>query len=158
MNASYLFPNKYKKLGWVILVPSIIIGCISFFGDYTPSFLDAKVPSLFSNGIFEGNDWFKLVRTNLLDEIAGVALIVSGLLVAFSREKNEDEFISTIRLESLVWATYVNYAILLLAIIFVHDFPFFTVMVFNMFTILIIFIIRFYWRINQLKKSASYEE
>jgi len=63
-----------------------------------------------------------------------------------------------IRLESLVWATYINYGVLILALIFVYDIPFFWVLVFNMFTTLIFFIIRYNWALNNSKKSIENEK
>ncbi|MBT8321463.1 MAG: hypothetical protein KJO90_07325, partial [Eudoraea sp.] len=95
---------------------------------------------------------------NILNEILAILVILSGLLVAFSREKDEDELITKIRLESLVWATYWNYGILILAFLFLYDLTFYWVMVFNMFTILYLFIIRFTLAIRKLKASASHEE
>ena len=74
------------------------------------------------------------------------------------KEKTEDEFIAMIRLESLVWATYINYGVLILALIFVYDIPFFWVLVFNMFTTLIFFIIRYNWALNNSKKSIENEK
>lgn len=102
--------------------------------------------------------FFAIIQNNILNEILGVLMIVSGLLVAFSKEKVEDEFIAKIRLESLVWATYVNYAVLLVSFIFVFNIAFLWVMIFNMFTILLIFIIRFNIQLSRLKKSANHEE
>ena len=97
-------------------------------------------------------------ENNILNEVLGVLVIISSLLVAFSKEKSDDEYISKIRLESLVWAVYVNYGILLISFIFIFDLSFLWVMIFNMFTVLLFFIIRFNWQISKLKKSASYEE
>jgi len=88
----------------------------------------------------------------------GIVLIISGLMVAFSKEKDEDEFISSIRLSSLVWATYWNYAILLVALILVYDLTFYWVMLFNMFTILVLFIVKFNWSIWRSRKLIGYEE
>lgn len=68
---------------------------------------------------------------------------MSGFCVAFSREKLEDEWVNRVRLESLQWSVYLNYALLLIALLVVYDEGFFYVMVYNMFTILIFFIIRF---------------
>ena len=99
-----------------------------------------------------------MVNNNILNEIFGILIIISSLFVAFSKEKSEDEYISKIRLESLVWAVYFNYGILLFSILFVFDFSFLWVMIFNMFTVLLFFIIRFNWQISKLKKSANYEE
>ena len=48
-----------------------------------------------------------------------------ALLVSFSKEKNEDEFITEIRLSSLLWAVCVSYTLLLVAFLFVYGSPFF---------------------------------
>ncbi len=79
----------------------------------------------------------------LLDEIISIFIIIGGLIVGFSKEKIEDEFIYKLRNDSLVWAIIFNYIVLLFAIVFVYDFTFFDVLVFNMFTPLLFFIVRF---------------
>jgi len=114
--------------------------------------------SVVEQAIFNDTVFFSFTENNILDEIAGLLIIIGALLIAFSKEKLEDEFIAKIRLESLVWATYVNYAILLLSIIFIYDLMFFWVLVFNMFTILIFFIIRFNWVLNKTKNQIRDEE
>ena len=93
-----------------------------------------------------------------MNEIVGIFIIVSSILVAFSEEVNEDEYISKIRLESLVWAVYINYGILLVAFLFIYDFSFFWVMMLNMFTILLFFIIRFHLQISKQKNMLNNEE
>jgi len=154
MKVNYLFPRKYKKIGWLILIPSIIIGLVTHILGYEPDFLDFKVPAVF----FGDGLVFELFSTNILNEVFGILIIISSLLVGFSKEKLEDEYISKIRLESLVWAVYVNYGILLISFLFFFDEAFLEIMIFNMFTVLLFFIIRFHWQISKLKKSASYEE
>ncbi|HAI41223.1 MAG TPA: hypothetical protein DCM40_25505 [Maribacter sp.] len=158
MKVNYLFPNKYKKIGWLIFIPTAIIGLITLILEYEPDFLDFKVPAIFIDKIFGNKYLIGMVENNILNEVLGVLVIISSLLVAFSKEKSEDEYISKIRLESLVWAVYVNYGILLISFIFIFDLSFLWVMIFNIFTVLLFFIIRFNWQISKLKKSASYEE
>ncbi|MCK5440865.1 MAG: hypothetical protein KAJ23_03130 [Maribacter sp.] len=158
MKVNYLFPNKYKKIGWLIFIPAAIIGLITLILEYEPDFLDFKVPAIFIDELFGNKYLIGMVENNILNEVLGVLVIISSLLVAFSKEKSEDEYISKIRLESLVWAVYVNYGILLISFIFIFDLSFLWVMIFNMFTVLLFFIIRFNWQISKLKKSASYEE
>lgn len=157
MKLNYLFPNRYKKKGVIILIPSIIMGLVTCF-DYEPAFLDLRVPAIFVDELFGDNKLLGFTNNNILNELLGVLIIISSILVAFSKEKQEDEFIAKIRLESLVWATYINYAVLLVAFVFVYDFSFLWVMIFNMFTILIIFIVRFNWQVYKLKKLATHEE
>ena len=158
MKVDYLFPNRYKRIGWFILIPSAIIGLVSLFYEYEPSFLNFNVPAIFVDDLFKDKQLFGMVQNNILNEIFGILIIISALLVAFSKEKLEDEYISKIRLESLVWAVYVNYGILLFAFIFIFDFSFLWVMIFNMFTVLLFFVLRFNWQISKLEKSAGYEE
>ena len=94
---------------------------------------------------------FGFIENNVLNEILGVLIIVSGLIVAFSKEFDEDELISKMRLETLVWTIYWNYGILLAAFLLVYDFSFYWVMVFNMFTPLMLFIVRFNWLIRKFR-------
>src|SRR5690606_5030818 len=117
-----------------------------------------KVLSIFNSDIdFKGNKepFFQIIENGVLDEIISLFIIVGGLLVGFTKEKVEDEFIYKLRKDSLVWAIILNYTILLFLILFVYGGYFLNVMIYNMFTPLIFFIIRF----NFLKhKSRSDEE
>ena len=79
---------------------------------------------------------------NFTDEIAAVGSIIGLLLIAFSKVRVEDEYVSKIRLESLQWAIYFNFVLLILATIFVHGMLYFQVIIFNMFTPLVFFIVR----------------
>ncbi|MBT8315474.1 MAG: hypothetical protein KJP26_13525, partial [Maribacter sp.] len=126
--------------------------------DWTPAILDVKVFGIFIDEIVGTKKYFGIIANNVLNEILGVLVIISGLMVAFSKEKNEDEFISKIRLQSLVWATYWNYGILILAFLFVYDLSFLWVMIINMYTIIIFFIIKFNWSLVNLNKTLTYEE
>jgi hypothetical protein len=158
MKRAFLFPHRYKKVGWLLLLPAFTMGLVSLILEWEPDWLDCRVPAIFIDKFSSQFQIVGMVRNNILNEICGVFLIVGGILTAFSKEKVEDEFITKLRLESLVWATYVNYAILLIAMVVVYDFSFFWVMIFNMFTTLIIFIIRFNWMIVKLKNNLRNEE
>lgn len=154
MESRYLFPHSWKKWGWILTILGLIPGIPStFFGYELPVFeIQQKnfgtVSGLFSN-------W---PPDNLSNTIAGILLIIGLILVSFSKVKIEDEFSIRIRLESLQWAVYINYGLLLLAFIFVYGFNFLDVMVYNMFTILIIFIIRFHWSIYRQKRLLQNEK
>jgi len=84
--------------------------------------------------------------------------LLGSVFAALSKEPVEDEFIQRLRLESLVWALYWNYGILLFAILFIYGMPFFTVMSINLFSLLLIFLIRFRLKLRAAKKELSHEE
>ena len=147
MNTNYLFPNQFKKLGWVLLFLSIILGLYWIIYFPEPSFLDVTIPFGADNGFLNST------RDNFFNELIGIFLIMSLLWVAFSKEKQEDEFINKLRLDSLVWATYFNYFILLLSMFLFYGLNFLDVMVYNLFTLLLFFIIRFNLKLHKSKKA-----
>ncbi|NDK56261.1 hypothetical protein GWO68_10060 [Pontibacter sp. BT213] len=117
--------------------------------------LDATVFALYDDGIFEPDKAFTLTRNNIADELVAIVAIVGGLLAAFSREKDEDEYIAQIRLESLLWATYINYGFLLFSVLFIYGLAFYQVLLLNILTLLLIFLIRFNFILYR-SKSAAY--
>jgi hypothetical protein len=82
-----------------------------------------------------------------------VLIIISGLVNCFSKEKVEDELISKIRLDSLIWSLYVNYGLVIIATILIYDFVFFNVLIFNLFTILLFFNLKLRYNLNMHYKS-----
>ncbi|CAN5300242.1 hypothetical protein BH09BAC4_BH09BAC4_22760 [soil metagenome] len=144
MKTKWLFPHQYRLVGWFIFVPSAILGLAMMYGNLQLTFLtlSAKVDTLFE-------------YSNLTDELAGIGTIIGLFIIAFSREKVEDEMISQLRLEALQWSVYANYIILIIAILTMYDTAFFNVMIYNMFTVLIIFLLRFRFSVYRLSQSAT---
>ncbi len=145
MKQYFLLPKVFKKIGWLLFILGILFGIVFLILEDEIHFLDLPVFAIANEEVLSKTIFFSVVKNNVIDELIGLLLIAGGLFIAFSKEETEDEFIAKIRLESLVWATYFNYAILMLSVIFVYGMSFFGVLVFNMFTLLLFFIIRFNW-------------
>ena len=158
MKTNYLLPEQFKKIGWLLFIPGILLGLFYLVTQNEPHFLSFKLWAIADEPILGSTSFFTTTKTNVIDEIIGLLVIIGSVFIAFSKEKREDEFISKIRLESLVWATYLNYTILVLAIIFVFGMTFFWAIVFNMFTILFFFIIRFNWVLYRSKIEINDEK
>lgn len=158
MQQQLLLPARYKTIGWIILVPATILGIILSFTGFEAEWLNAKVFAIFNDEIFGEKQYFSFIHTNITNTVIAVLFIIGAMLVSFSKEKNEDEFIAEIRLSSLLWAVCVSYILLLLALIFVYGTAFLSVMIYNMFTVLIIFIIRFNYLMYKNAKTATDEK
>lgn len=158
MKQNYLFPYRFKKIGWIITIPTLILGIYILYTGIEPKIFDINVISIFDSQSSSNYSLISSRKNNILNEITMIILLLSLTLVAFSKEKNEDELIQKIRFESLIWATYINIIVLIITILFIFDFSFFIVMEVNMFTTLIFFIIRFNIQTSLLKKSVTYEE
>jgi len=155
MNIKFLFPQRYRLIGWLITIPSLILMILALHFDVTFHFLDYARAG--GSDLFGGTTLFNLKSNNFTDEIEGVLLLVGLLLFAFSKEKTEDERTVKIRLESLVWAVYVNSVLLILAMILIYGTLFLEVMVYNICTPLLIFIGRFHYMMYLDRKGLKNE-
>lgn len=146
MNSNLLLPNRLRMYGWWLLGPALLLGGAALFFEYQTDWLGPKVFAVYSGGsLFSkgGPCLFCFITGNYTLTIAGLLLLVSLFLIAFTREETEDEFIWRIRTDSLHWATYFNYFVLFVCFLFLFDFEFLYVMIFNMYTTLVIYIVRF---------------
>lgn len=158
MKMNYLLPNSFKKISGIIFLVTFLFMIFRSITNAEALHLQVNVFAIFFNEWFSKSEWFVWIKHDIIPELIGIIIILSGLAFAFSKEKTEDEMISKIRLESLVWATYINYAVLLFFIIFFYGTSFLSVMIYNMFTLLLFFIIRFNWMLYKNNKINSDEE
>ena len=149
---NYLFPNRLKAIsGWIFYL-ALIIGFYLWITDGFDEVLVVSVPDLFgTDSMFSsGNGWMK---NSILDELFTVLIIISGIIHSFSREKIEDELISKLRLDSLIWSLYVNYSVVILATILIYDIMYFNVLIFNLFTIILFFNLKLRFSLYKHYKS-----
>lgn len=139
-----LLPNYFKLIGWILLVPSAIFGFFLMLSDLESTLkINSKVFALYNDEIMGSKRHTGIISTDITNTLVGVFFILGAMMVGFSKEKKEDEYVANLRLSSLMWAVWVNYVLLLLSFIFIYGMGFFHVMIYNMFTVLIIFIGRF---------------
>ena len=96
--------------------------------------------------------------SSLLNNIAIIGIISGGILATCSCEKIEDEMVRQIRLNSLLIALYASHAILIVSSLLVYGIDFLTVMMYNMFTILLVFMAVFRYKMWSAKKGVGNEQ
>ena len=151
-NRLLLHPNA-KWLGIILFLPAFVLGFAFVIFNYELPFLNVDL----KNWVFiiKEEGMFQSTNNNLTDEFALIFTVIGLLLITFSREKTEDEFIQKIRLESLQWAVLVSYLLLIVSTCFIYGSAFFIAMIANLLTVLIIFNLRFHWL---LMKTSSKKE
>jgi hypothetical protein len=158
MKTKYLFPNAMKIPGWIFFVIGIVIlfSCIGFDLDQQYE-IEVNMPAIISEIPFDkaNSGVFRIIKNSIYDEVAFSLILIGAMFIAFSKEKHEDEYIMQLRLESLVWAFLVNTAIMLFCIIFFYGLAFYSVMMFNIISISILFLLKFKLA---LIKGAKYEK
>jgi hypothetical protein len=141
---NYLFNNKWKRIsGWIFYL-TIPVGMYLLFTDSFEGLLKIQVFSLLN---------FRWIENGFVDEILTFVIIISGIIHSFCKEKIEDELISKIRIDSLVLSLYINYGVLVLFNFFVYELNYIYVMIFHLFTILILFNLFFRYKLNIHYKS-----
>lgn len=155
MESKLLLPHQWKRIGWIILGTAFVLYLLSFLVNMDAIGLNTPVFALVYDPPFGKNAYCSIIRTDISFTLIGVLFLAGALLVAFSKEKHEDEYIASLRLSSLLWAVLVNYLLLLFAFLFIYGINFLMVMTYNMFTVLLIFIIRFNYVLLRNKKSAA---
>lgn len=142
MNTSLLLQNRFKMIGWFIFLPSLILGLISLSGVMN---FEVSLPVIYNSGFFsdENQGFFKTAEIDLFPNLFGLLIIIGGILVGFSKEKIEDEYISSLRLKSVFWSLIVSYSIVFILFITVFGSLFLTVMILIMFLPLVLYVFRF---------------
>ena len=143
MKARFLFPYWCRYLGYALVLAHIPVMLLR-------KMIGFDIPgNRIDNGLLSPHHLFFMTTTLLM--------AVGLFLAAFSKEKIEDEQISQLRLDSLQWAIYVNYILLIVSLILSSDTE--HILFLNLLIPLVFFIIRFQWKIFQnnrlLKKDGD---
>lgn len=83
------------------------------------------------------------VRNNFGEEITGFLVVTGLFMIAFAREKIENEQIGLIRLRAFFYSFYLNFIFLIFALLFTFGFAFIYMLMFNMGFGLLAYIVAF---------------
>jgi hypothetical protein len=145
MRTNYLFPFRSRYLGIGLILVHFPIKLL-WDALYPEGYLDHTKSSLPGSFLFSPPHLF-FIGTTLM-------VLIGLFLIAFSRERVEDEQIIQLRLDSLRWAIYLNYAILLFSLVFTHGSDSNHILLLNIWLPLLFFILRFQWVLYKLNRSA----
>lgn len=132
-----LFPGQFQVIGWLLLIPAIILGVYMCF--FSP---------VFGTGIIE----------IILNDVAIIGITVGSIFIVCSKEKHEDEMIRSIRLASLLQALYIYAVILIASVLLINGANFFLFMSFNLVLLPLIYVVVFRLEIYRYNKMSEDEE
>ena len=153
MKSKYLFPIVFRKIGWGLFIPFLIwgVGYLISGGTFI-EIAGSNTLALF-DGLTDTNIFSIAKNDSWTDEIIVVFLTISMLFIGFSKEKDEDECIASIRMNALIWAIMVNSIILIIGTILIFGLPYLNFMTIYMFSLLLLFIIKYAWDIYMFRKN-----
>ncbi|MBD5184333.1 MAG: hypothetical protein HDS97_05490 [Bacteroidales bacterium] len=138
----YLFPHRFRTIGWVMFAVGIILGSLLFFG------------------VIEiGGDFFHVsVEETILNDVAIIGTALGALFVVNSRERKEDELTQLVRLASLLYALYGYIGVLILCTLLFNGFEFLIFSLVYLVFFPIIYVVMFSINMQRLKMLGSDEE
>ena len=149
MKNTLLLPRICKLIGSILLPFAITWLVVGYLGNKTVfPFLEYK--NVTATKSFFPSDFIfsKSFSTDFNGELSILTTLICLFMMAFSREKVEDEYVRSVRLSALQVSIYANYIILAIASLLFYGFSYVYVLQANLFTMLIIFIIVFYYKLH----------
>jgi phage shock protein PspC (stress-responsive transcriptional regulator) len=138
---AFLLPRNFRFVGIFFFIAGVIAGIARFYFGFKPKFLTIDFFALYSYYINE--KFMQSVRNNFGEEITGFLIVTGLFMIAFAREKVENEQIGLIRLKAFFYSFYLNFIFLLLALLFTFGFAFIYLLMFNMVFGLVAYIVSF---------------
>jgi hypothetical protein len=146
MLTKFLLPYPLKFVGLALFLPLALLLVLSGVYEFELSWLTWDGFRKEGN-LFYGSD------ENFTYEIAYVGTFLSLFLIAFSKEKIEDEYIQKLRLDSLLLAFYLYSLISIVGTLVFYSFDYLLFMGYNTFSLQVFFIVRFRWVLMNQQKS-----
>lgn len=151
-----LLSHSFKRLGWWVFIPSLILGLYFMIASELPFNPTIRTFGLFGNELLsKSQPPLRFGEIELLPNLIILSLVIGGLLIMFSKQKKEDEFINHIRLVSMQFSVFINYSLLFFCSVFIHGIPFLHVMIYNLFTVMLIYILRFHFLIYKNSQNSN---
>lgn len=131
-----LFPHSFQAIGWILFVPTLILGTLIFF-------------SVLS---------FRGVLETITTDISIIGIAVGALFIVCSKERIEDEMTRYIRLTSLLKSIYVYVLLLVACTVFINGVDFLVFTIVNLVLLPIIFVCNFRLEIYRYHRLNRDEE
>ncbi len=131
-----LFPPCFRIAGWIIFIPSLIIGILAFF---------------------EVCEFSGLTKT-IVNDIIIVGIALGALFIVCAKERIEDEMTRSIRLASMLNSIYIYVILLITTTLTVNGRDFLRFMAVNLVLLPLIFVVIFRLEMIRYNKISENEE
>ncbi len=144
MKHYFLLPYGFKWAGWVLLLSSLLLGGWIVAMDFDP-----QSSELLSSLQLEGT---------LINNYAVIGLWLGAIFVGCSKERVEDEMITRIRLNALMIGFYLQAIFIIIASFVCNSLDYLEVMLYNLVTYPLIFVVIYRWMLRSALRGMSDEE
>lgn len=162
MKKDLLLPHRFRTIGWIIFLPPLLLGLYLVFNGMDTSDLAEMIARVIGQRRMAPTvEAVRRIGNGIepwLNNVLIIGILAGSLMIACSRERIEDEMIRHVRLNALLVALYVNFGVVIVAALCVYGLDFVDVLIYNLFTLPVIFLALFRWRLWRLRKTLRDEE
>ena len=131
-----LFPHIFQPIGWIMFIPSMVMGVLIYFGVLS----------------------FAGIAETVINDLVIIGIALGALFIVCSKERVEDEMIRSIRLSALLNSLYAYVILLVGCTILINGVDFLMFAVFNLVLLPILFVCSFRLEMHRYNKMSGHEE
>lgn len=150
-SGSLLLPSGCRIAGWIALLAGSILGVIRFHYGIKLHLFDLTVPAIHTS--YLEPRYFTVITNHYSEEVAGALVLVGLVGLAFSRAADEGPRVMQVRTRALLAASYLNAFLLLISLLFVFGLGFIDILILNMFSPLVIYLLVFTQQLHRLRRA-----
>lgn len=143
---NYLFPHIFQPIGWILFIPSLILGVLFFFSVTSATDISFDLP------------YFSGVAETIVNDFIIIGIALGALFIVCSKEKVEDEMTQSIRLASLLNSIYAYVILLVFCTILINGVDYLTFMFADLAILPILFVCNFRFEMHRYHKMFADEE
>lgn len=160
-HSKLLLPHGLKPVGIVLFIIGSIL--LIGYGLFDLQFSWNDIRQLFGLDKIETSavsiaESMHCADSDLCYTIAGLLIVLGGLMTGFSRCKHEDEFIEQIRYEALVVTMYISGIAIIGVLLFTWGLGFMVASVIYIYFSIVFFLIYFHIKVALVQRKVSHEE
>lgn len=129
---------RWKLAGIILLMIAVVLSIFYFWFDFR-----LTMPVLAISSYFAEHKLFTIFPTNVADEIIVLLYLVGLGLVVFSEEKHPSPETQLLQARTMIKAVLFNTFFLILSALFIYGGSFVSILVINLFSTLVIYLLLF---------------
>lgn len=117
-----LLPYKFKPVGWLLILPGLLLLLIRYYFEIKASLLNLKVFAIYST--YLETKYFTVIENHVTEELGGLLLFLGFMFLNLSKEKEEQPEYNQYRFQAFIYTFYSTYLFLIISILFVFGIAF----------------------------------